>query len=132
MRISDWSSDVCSSDLQVSQATNQLIALSTKQQLQIQQMMAAQYRADAIEQARQQQAMEAARERTKRFIGAADIYTRNCQRTAKRLTMNPDLNIIDSFPSGKASVKNRVGQTVEHSVGGVSLKKKKKKTTTRE
>src|SRR3546814_148563 len=116
MRISDWSSDVCSSDLaqwqaakqgyrqtmrvqaqvvenvqadsgllaelvsqsqsasgslQVSQATNQLIALSTKQQLQIQQMMAAQYRADAIEQARQQQAMEAARERTKRFIGAA-------------------------------------------------------------
>lgn len=63
--------------LQVSQATNQLIALSTRQQLQIQQMMAAQYRADAIEQARQQQAMEAARERTKRFIGTADIYTRN-------------------------------------------------------
>lgn len=63
--------------LQVSQATNQLLALSTKQQLQIQQMMAAQYRADAIERARQQQAMEAARERTKRFIGTADIYTRN-------------------------------------------------------
>jgi len=63
--------------LQVSQATNQLIALSTRQQLQIQQMMAAQYRADAIERARQQQAMEAARERTKRFIGTADIYTRN-------------------------------------------------------
>lgn len=63
--------------LQVSQATNQLIALSTKQQLQIQNMMAAQYRADAIERARQQQAMEAARERTKRFIGTADIYTRN-------------------------------------------------------
>ena len=63
--------------LQVGQATNQLIALSTRQQLQIQQMMAAQYRADAIERARQQQAMEAARERTKRFIGTADIYTRN-------------------------------------------------------
>jgi P-type conjugative transfer protein TrbJ len=63
--------------LQVSQATNQLLALSTKQQLQIQQMMAAQYRADAIERARQQQALEAARERTKRFIGTADIYTRN-------------------------------------------------------
>ncbi|HEY9578295.1 MAG TPA: P-type conjugative transfer protein TrbJ [Rhizorhapis sp.] len=70
-------SQSASGSLQVSQATNQLIALSTKQQLQIQQMMAAQYRADAIEQARQQQAMEAARERTKRFIGAADIYTRN-------------------------------------------------------
>jgi P-type conjugative transfer protein TrbJ len=61
--------------LQVSQATNQLIALSTKQQLQIQQMMAAQYRADALERARQQQAMEAARERTRRFIGSRDIYT---------------------------------------------------------
>jgi len=62
--------------LQVGQATNQLIALSTKQQLQIQQMMAAQYRADAIERARQQQALEAARERTRRFIGSPDIYTR--------------------------------------------------------
>ena len=70
-------SQSASGSLQVSQATNQLIALSTKQQLQIQQMMAAQYRADAIEQARQQQTMEAARERTKRFIGTANIYTRN-------------------------------------------------------
>lgn len=63
--------------LQAAQATNQLIALSTKQQFQIQQMTAAQYRADAFERARQQQAMEAARERTKRFIGSAQIYTRN-------------------------------------------------------
>ncbi|MET4897901.1 P-type conjugative transfer protein TrbJ [Sphingomonadaceae bacterium jetA1] len=63
--------------LQAQQATNQLIALSTRQQLQIQQMMAAQYRAEAIERARQQQALEAARERTSRFIGTADIYTRN-------------------------------------------------------
>ncbi|MFA7586939.1 MAG: P-type conjugative transfer protein TrbJ [Novosphingobium sp.] len=62
--------------LQAQQATNQLIALSTKQQLQIQQMMAAQYRADAIERARQQQGLEAARERTSRFIGSPDIYTR--------------------------------------------------------
>jgi len=61
--------------LQVSQATNQLIALSTKQQLQIQQMMAAQYRADAIERARQQQGLEAARERTSRFVGSANAYT---------------------------------------------------------
>ncbi|WP_176597234.1 P-type conjugative transfer protein TrbJ [Sphingobium sp. 15-1] len=63
--------------LQAQQATNQLIALSTRQQLQIQQMMAAQYRADALERARQQQGLEAARERTRRFIGSADIYTRN-------------------------------------------------------
>ena len=63
--------------LQAAQATNQLIALSAKQQLQIQQMMAAQYRADALERARQQQAMEAAREQTRRFIGSAHIYTRD-------------------------------------------------------
>jgi P-type conjugative transfer protein TrbJ len=61
--------------LQAQQATNQLIALSTKQQLQIQQMMAAQYRADAIERARQQQEMEAARINTERFIGTPGIYT---------------------------------------------------------
>lgn len=62
--------------LQVGQAANQLIALSTKQQFQIQQMMAAQYRADALERARQQQAMEAARITTERFIGSRRIYTR--------------------------------------------------------
>lgn len=62
--------------LQAQQATNQLIALSTKQQLQIQNMMAAQYRADALERARQAQALEAARVNTARFIGSPDIYTR--------------------------------------------------------
>jgi P-type conjugative transfer protein TrbJ len=62
--------------LQAQQATNQLIALSTRQQLQIQQMMATQYRAEAIERARQAQAMDAAHEKTRRFIGSADIYTR--------------------------------------------------------
>lgn len=62
--------------LQVGQATNQLIALSTRQQLQIQQMMAAQYRADALERAREQQAMEAAREQSRRFIGTSTLYTR--------------------------------------------------------
>ena len=63
--------------LQAQQATNQLIALSTKQQLQIQNMMAAQYRADALERARQAQALEAARLTSRRFVGSADIYTRN-------------------------------------------------------
>ncbi len=63
--------------LQVGQATNQLLALVARQQLQIQQLMTAQYRADAIEQARRQQDGEAARERTSRFIGSANIYTRN-------------------------------------------------------
>lgn len=69
-------SENATGSLQAQQATNQLIALSTRQQLQIQNMMAAQYRADALERARQQQAMEAARERTRRFIGSPDIYTR--------------------------------------------------------
>lgn len=62
--------------LQAQQATNQLIALSTRQQFQIQQMMAAQYRADTLERARQQQAMEAAREQNRRFLGTSTLYTR--------------------------------------------------------
>src|SRR3546814_16122020 len=74
-------SQSASGSLQVSQATNQLIALSTKQQLQIQQMMAEQSRADAIEQARQQQAMEATRERTQRCIRDADLQPTNSHRT---------------------------------------------------
>lgn len=63
-------------DLQAQQAANQLAALSIKQQLQIQNMMAAQYRADALERARQAQALEAARVTTQRFIGTPGIYTR--------------------------------------------------------
>jgi len=69
-------SQSASGSLQIGQATNQLIALSTRQQLQIQQMMATQYRADALERAREQQAMEAAREQSRRFIGNSTIYTR--------------------------------------------------------
>lgn len=69
-------SQAATGSLQAQQAANQLIALSAKQQLQIQQMMAAQYRAQAIERAREQQNLEAAREQTRRFIGSRDIYTR--------------------------------------------------------
>src|SRR3546814_14076100 len=47
--------------LQAQQATNQLLALSTKQQLQIQNLMAAQNRSEALEQARKAQAADAAR-----------------------------------------------------------------------
>src|SRR3546814_20107263 len=86
-------SQSASGSLQVSQATNQLIALSTKQQLQIQQMMAAQYSADAIEQARQQQAMEAERERQKRFIGADHKYTR--KRSDRRRVGKDDETRVD-------------------------------------
>jgi len=61
--------------LQAQQATNQLLALSTKQQLQIQNLMAAQYRSEALEQARKAQAEEAARATTARFLGAGTAYT---------------------------------------------------------
>lgn len=61
--------------LQAQQATNQLLAVSARQQLQLQSLMAAQYRAEAIEQERQRQVMEAARERTRRFLGDGRAYT---------------------------------------------------------
>lgn len=61
--------------LEAQQATNQLIALSAKQQFQIQSMMAAQYRADALERARQAQALEASRASTRTFIGSRSAYT---------------------------------------------------------
>lgn len=61
--------------LQAAQATNQLLALTAKQQFQIQDMMAAQYRAETIEQARRAQAEIDARAATKRFLGSGSAYT---------------------------------------------------------
>jgi type IV secretion system protein TrbJ len=61
--------------LQVQQATNQLLALTAKQQFQIQQLMAAQFRADAIEQARVGQIEREGRENTRRFLGDGKAYT---------------------------------------------------------
>jgi P-type conjugative transfer protein TrbJ len=61
--------------LQAQQAANQLTALSTKQQLQIQTLMAAQYRAEALDQARQAQAEAAAQAMTTQFLGSASAYT---------------------------------------------------------
>ena len=63
--------------LQASQATNQLLALVTKQQLQIQNMMAAHYRAEATEEARRIQAEADARAATKQFLGSGTAYNRN-------------------------------------------------------
>lgn len=59
--------------LQAQQATNQLLALSTKQQLQIQTMMAAQFRAQAAEQARDAEAQEQGRVATKKFLGTRNF-----------------------------------------------------------
>jgi len=61
--------------LQVSQATNQLLALTAKQQFQIQQMMAAQYRAEATEAATKAQALIDAQAATTRFLGSGSAYT---------------------------------------------------------
>ena len=61
--------------LQVAQATNQLLALTAKQQFQIQQLMAAQYRAEAIEQAREVQAEAEAKAATAKFLGTGSAYT---------------------------------------------------------
>ncbi len=61
--------------LQVSQTTNQLLALATKQQFQIQQMMAAQYRAQALDEARQAQSSLDAASATKAFLGTGTAYT---------------------------------------------------------
>lgn len=61
--------------LSVGQATNQLLALAAKQQLQLQSMMAAQYRADALEQARRVQIESDARASAKKFLGSGSAYT---------------------------------------------------------
>lgn len=60
--------------LQAQQAANQLLALSTKQQLQIQSLMAAQYRAESLDAARKAQAEEQARASFDRFMGEGKAY----------------------------------------------------------
>ena len=61
--------------LQAQQATNQLLALVAKQQLQIQSLMAAQFRVDTLEAARRAQAEADARAATTRFLGTGKAYT---------------------------------------------------------
>ena len=61
--------------LQAQQATNQLLALVAKQQFQIQNLMAAQYRAEAIERAPRGQAQSDAQSATAKFLGSGSAYT---------------------------------------------------------
>lgn len=61
--------------LQVTQATNQLLALVAKQQFQLQTLMAAQYRADAIARANRTQAQSDAEGATRKFLGSGSAYT---------------------------------------------------------
>lgn len=62
-------------NLQVTQATNQLLALSIKQQLQIQSLMAAQYRATSLDQARNAESEEEGRAQFQTFLGSGTAYT---------------------------------------------------------
>lgn len=64
-------------NLAVTQAGNQLVALSVEQQMQMQQLMAAHYRMLATEQARQLAIEEQARIRHQRFRGDGSAYSRN-------------------------------------------------------
>lgn len=61
--------------LQAQQATNQLLALAAKQQLQVQAMMAASYEADMLDRARAAQSEAEGRARTRRFLGDGKAYT---------------------------------------------------------
>lgn len=63
--------------LQAQQATNQLLALVVKQQLQIQQMMATQFRAQTLSGANGAQAASEAQAATTRFLGNGTAYTPN-------------------------------------------------------
>ncbi len=60
--------------LQAHQAGNELAGLQIKQSLQLQTLLAAQARADALKSAEQQASTEAARERFSRFIGSSRAY----------------------------------------------------------
>jgi P-type conjugative transfer protein TrbJ len=64
-----------SGSLQAQQAANQLLALSIKQQLQIQDLMAAEFRGAALDRARRAQAEEDGRAATRRFLGTGPAYT---------------------------------------------------------
>jgi P-type conjugative transfer protein TrbJ len=61
--------------LQAQQATNQLLALATKQQFQLQNLMASQFRKESIEAAARGQNEREARARTSRFLGDGKAYT---------------------------------------------------------
>jgi len=61
--------------LQAAQATNQLLALTAKQQFQIQNLMASQFRSQAVEAARRAQAEAEAKTATKKFLGSGAAYT---------------------------------------------------------
>jgi P-type conjugative transfer protein TrbJ len=63
--------------LQAQQAANQLLALSVKQQLQLQQLMAAEFRDSALDRARRAQGEEEGRAATQAFLAVPASHTRS-------------------------------------------------------
>lgn len=61
--------------LQAQQAANQLLALATKQQLQLQSLMASEFRSSALDRARRAQAESDGRASTRTFLGSGRAYT---------------------------------------------------------
>ncbi|MEM8771414.1 MAG: P-type conjugative transfer protein TrbJ [Pseudomonadota bacterium] len=70
-------SETAIGDLQVFQAGNQLMALQTKQSMQTAELLAVQYRAEALERARKLQTEERARVHRQRFLGDGSAYTQS-------------------------------------------------------
>ena len=70
-------SQAATGNLSVAQAGNQLVALVVEQQMQMQQLMAAQYRMETLETSRRAAIEEQARIRHKRFVGDGVAYTRD-------------------------------------------------------
>ena len=62
-------------NLQVQQAGNELIGLSVKQQLQLQNLIAVDQRAQSLERARTLASQEESRRRFKTFVGTSQAYT---------------------------------------------------------
>ena len=61
--------------LQAQQAANQLLALSAKQQLQLQDLVAAEFRSQSIERAERAQSQADGRASTRRFLGSGKAYS---------------------------------------------------------
>ena len=61
--------------LQAQQAANQLLALSAKQQMQLQDLMAAEFRSQSIERAARAQSEADGRAATRRFLGSGQAYS---------------------------------------------------------
>src|SRR3546814_15820630 len=91
MRISDWSSDVCSSDL----AGNQLLALQAQQLADLTAVVAANGRAQSLSEAERAAAAAQGREQRRRFLTPGTGYQPGDARM---------------FPHGNRSEESRVGK----------------------